>query len=408
MQEWLIYRTRSAGMVPTSAVVASTAVLALLVSGCAEPAPVQRPNLEAPNFITAAGDTVLLREALRIGRLDGPDEYTFAGIVWSLPTPDGGVILYDLESNEPTGEDGRIRQYDAEGRFVRRIGRPGEGPGEHRSFPMATLLTSGDLLIADQGLARFTRFDSAGKLVASWPGPPAIVELQADTDGGWFAATVTDHPQDKPRRIEYVRYDSLGAEVSRFPAPDVYHNGPMGGFGAVDVPNSAVAILPDGRMVSTRIDSLVVAISGPDGEVRVGAAHEPVAYLPEEAAARRAARSSLARRSGTDHPDVEIPLYKMVSGSLRTDPGGRILVRLRAPGFLGDTTGSLRPGQSPWREPYVVEIFDSAATHRGRLEAPRQISGLGGAFSDDAVWLVEEGESGELYLVKWVPDRVVW
>lgn len=392
----------------TRSAVASTAILALLVSGCAEPPPVQRPNLEAPSFITAAGDTVPLREALRIGRLDGPDEYTFAGIVWSLPTPDGGVILYDLESNEPTGEDGRIRQYDSAGRFVRRIGRPGEGPGEHRSFPTATLLTSGDLLIADQGLARFTRFDSAGKLVATWPGPPAIVELQADTDGGWLAATVTDHPRSKPRRIAYVRYDSLGREVSRVPAPDAYHNGPSGGSGAVDTPTSAVAILPDGRMVSNRNDTLVVVISGPDGEVRVAAPHEPVSYLPEEAAARRALIAGRAARARQSDPGVEVPHFKMVSSWLQADHGGRILVRLRTAGFLGDTTTSLQSNQTPWRESFAVEMFDSSAIHRGRLVAPRRISGRGASFSDNAVWLVEEGESGELYLVKWVPDAVAW
>src|SRR5690606_21309141 len=170
--------------------------------------------------------------------------------LWTLPTPDGGIILYDLETDDLYGNDGRIRQYDAVGRFVRYIGRPGEGPGEHRPFPLATLLTSGDLLIADQGLARFTRFDSAGKLVASWPGPPAIVELQAATDGGWFAATVTGLSQGKPRPIEYVHYDSLGNEVARFPAPDAYHDGPAGGSGPGPLPTSDVAILPDGRMVS--------------------------------------------------------------------------------------------------------------------------------------------------------------
>jgi len=390
------------------AIISRTACLTLLLAGCAEPPVPVRVSLEAPSFITASGDTVQMREALRIGQLDGPDEYTFAGILWTLPTPDGGVILYDLETDDVYGQDGRIRQFDAEGRFVRYIGRPGEGPGEHRPFPLATLLTSGDLLIADQGLARFTRYDSVGKVVASWPGPSAIVELQTATDGGWYAATVTGYSEGKPRRIEYVRYDSLGAEVARFTAPEVYHDGPAGGSGPGPLPTSDVAILPDGRMVSNRSDSLLVVISGRDGEVRVGAPHQPVAYQPGEADALRAAVAGIMMRSGRSPTQMEIPEFKPAVGGIRVDRGGRVLLVLRTQAYLGDTTATLRANQSPWREPMVGALFDSTATYRGRLVAPRHVIRRGASFSDDAVWLVEEGESGELYLVKWVPDSVVW
>lgn len=392
-----------AGFVPRLA----GGLVAVLV-GCAGEATPAPAVLDPPQFIASTGDTVAMQEELRIGRLDGPDEYTFAGIVWAVPTPEGGVILYDLETDDPYGTNGRVRQYDAAGRFVRRIGRRGEGPGEHGPFPMATLLRNGDLLLADQGLARFTRYDSAGGLVATWPGPTGIVEVQATPDGGWYGGIVTDHPRGRPRRIEYVRYDSLGAEVSRSPAPDAYHDGPMGGFGATDAPTSSVAILPDGRMVTTRNDSLVVVIEGPDGVVRVGAAHDPVTYLPEEADARGAAIRGAVARAGAGTPDVDIPRTKMVSGGMWTDRDGRILVRLRTAGFLGDTTMVRQANQSPWRESLALELFDSTATHRGRLVAPRHVLNRGAWFSDSAVWLVEEGESGELSLVKWVPMTEAW
>jgi hypothetical protein len=392
----------------THSIILPTACLTLLLAGCAEPPTPARASLDAPSFITAAGDTVPMREVLRIGRLDGPDEYTFAGVLWTLQTPDRGVILYDLESNDLTGEAGRLRQYDSAGRFVRRIGRPGEGPGEHRSFPMATLLTNGDLLIADQSLARFTRFNTLGNLVGTWPGPSAIVELQAATDGGWFAATVTGPSQGKPRRIEYLRYDSLGNEIARFPAPDAYHEGPAGPSGPGPLPTSDVAILPDGRMVSNRSDSLLVVISSQSGEVRVGAPHEPVAYKPGEADALRATVAGRATRARMPVSPIEILEFKPAVGGIRVDRGGRVVLLLRTEAYLGDTTATLRANQSPWREPMVAALFDSTATYRGRLVTPRHILRRGASFSDDAVWLVEEGESGELYLVKWVPESVVW
>ena len=239
-------------------------------------------------------------------------------------------------------------------------------------------------------------------------GPSAIVELQAATDGGWFAATVTGLSQGKPRPIEYVHYDSLGNEVARFPAPDAYHDGPAGGSGPGPLPTSDVAIRPDGRMVSNRSDSLLVMISGRDGEVRVGAPHQPVAYQPGEADALRAAVAGMMMRAGRPATRMEVPEFKPAVGGMRVDRGGRILLLLRTEGYLGDTTVTLRANQSRWREPMVGALFDSTATYRGRLVAPRHITRRGASLSDNAVWLVEEGESGELYLVKWVPDSVVW
>lgn len=382
--------------------------IAVLLLGCAtDPAPPTSP-LDAPIFVTASGDTVRMEEELRIGRLDGPDEYTFASINWTLPTLDGGVILYDLESSDGTGDNGRIRQFDATGRFVRYIGRPGEGPGEYNSFPDGTLLPDGSLLIADQSLARFTRYDLRGELVASWPGPPGIVELQPTPAGGWFAAIVTGHPEGKPRRIEYLRFDSRGREVDRFPASDAYHDGPWCGIGAVDCPTTTVAILPDGRMVSATNDSLLLTVAGPTGDVQVGVPHQPVAYQPEEAAARVAMYKAAMRRRGGNGSQVEFPEFKKVWTYVTADREGRILVRLRTPGFEVESEVPLRSNQTPWRESFTVEVFDSTLIHRGRLVAPRSTARSGASFASDALWLVHEGAAGELYLVRWRPQRDVW
>ena len=365
-------------------------------------------SADGPIFITAAGDTVRMHEELRIGQLSGPDEYTFALIVWTLPTPDGGVFLYDLESSDGRGENGRIRKFDAQGHSVRYVGAPGEGPGEYSSFPQGTMLRGGDLLIADQGLARITRYDTAGNLAASWPGPPAMAELKPATDGGWYVATVTDHPEGKPRHIDYVHYDSLGHEISRFPAPDAYLNGPNGGAGAVDNSTSDVTILPDGRMVTATNDSLSFLVSSPTGEVRVTAPWQPVAYLPEEREARRAMIAGLVKRAGGDPSGIEVPEFKKTFSAMTTDGNGRISFRMRTTGYKIEPETPLKPTQTPWHESFEVERFDSTLHHLGRLITPRQSIRANGTLGPDALWLVQEGPSGELYLVKWRPDRTAW
>lgn len=379
-----------------------------LVSACASPADVATTATDGPIFIAATGDTVRMHEALRIGRLHGTDEYTFSAIVWAIPTPDEGVLVYDLESSSGTGENGRIRKFDAQGRFVRYVGRPGEGPGEYSSFPDGVLLPDGDLLIADQGLARITRYDTAGKLVASWAGPPAIVELVAATDSGWYVASVTDHPNDKPRHIDFIHYDALGRETARFAAPDAYHNGPSGGVGAVDNSTSAVAILPDGRMISSTNDSLSFLVTSPTGEVRVTAPWQPVAYLAEEREARRAMLAGLVKRSGGNPSSIAIPEFKKAWSAMTTDARGHILFRVRTRGFKIEPETPLKPNQTPWHESFEVEVFDSTLTHRGRLATPPQSIRGNGTLGGNALWLVQEGDAGELYLVKWKPDAVLW
>jgi hypothetical protein len=142
--------------------------------------------------------------------------------------------------------------------------------------------------------------------------------------------------------------------------------------------------------------------------VRVGAPHEPVAYLPEEAKARSAMFAARARRAGGSGSTSEPPPFKKVFSSVITDADGRILVRLRTQGYETEPDVPLQPNQTPWREPFELEVFDSMLKHRGRLVAPRSATWRGASFTDNAAWLVHEGEAGELYLVKWRAPNPLW
>lgn len=88
-----------------------------------------------------------------------------------------------------------ILLFDAQGNFVRRLGRDGEGPGEYRSVAVAGY---GDtLVIQDQRLARITLLGVDGKLIRSFPsrccasGVPVGVSEQGmitvSYGSGWWA-----------------------------------------------------------------------------------------------------------------------------------------------------------------------------------------------------------------------------
>jgi len=64
--------------------------------------------------------------SVRIGVVEGAAEYQWTRPTAALRLPDGGFAVAE-------GTPAEIRVFDAGGSFVRRIGRPGDGPGEFRS-----------------------------------------------------------------------------------------------------------------------------------------------------------------------------------------------------------------------------------------------------------------------------------
>src|SRR5688500_6470978 len=87
-------------------------------------------NASAQNAVAGAGaptwgtSTRLVQE-LRIGQLEGAEQYTFGSVDGIAVGLDGAMFVYD-------GKVPIIRLYDATGKFVRNVGRAGEGPGEYR------------------------------------------------------------------------------------------------------------------------------------------------------------------------------------------------------------------------------------------------------------------------------------
>jgi len=376
----------------------------VLLAGCSDPAAVQRTSAATPVIVTGNGDTIPMREMFRVGVLDGDPNYEFNRISWLLARQDGGVLAHDMVSNT---KGGLIREYDARGRFVRVIGGLGDGPGEYDDFPQGTLLVDGSLLIVSQGQARITRFDSGGALTGTWPGPTAIVDVAPATDGGWYVARVSAHyPQEaKPRAITYFRYDRLGQLVDTLPAPAAYRDGPSaGGFG----PTAMTIVLPDGRFVSSRTDSIAFVVDGPTGSATYARPSNRARFTEEEKQAIVAQFATVTRMSGMKPQPMQIPDLKEAFWYMVSDPDGRILFLRRTAGFrIADTT-SLRPEESRWRGTLEIDVFDSSASYRGRLVTPRDVVNRVYAFGKGHLWLVHEGESGEQYLVRWEPARAAW
>ena len=97
--------------------------------------------------------------------------------------PDGLVCVADVLNNE-------VYLYDLAGRYVRTIGRPGQGPGE---FVQPTRLSStgGRIVVHEAGNRRFQFFDFAGKYVAGFRAFRGYRSFSSINDRIYAAPTLT-------------------------------------------------------------------------------------------------------------------------------------------------------------------------------------------------------------------------
>lgn len=103
-----------------------------------------------------------LEHDIEIGSLGGRDGApTFGHVTDLVGTPDGGVVVVDLQGP-------RVSRYSPDGDFLHQLGGVGDGPGEYRDISGAALMSDGTVLVRDPQRALMF-FDADGALVDEWP-----------------------------------------------------------------------------------------------------------------------------------------------------------------------------------------------------------------------------------------------
>ena len=110
------------------------------------------------------------RPIVDIGSLDGPPEYQLYRVADAARLPDGRIVVANRGS-------GQLRLFDADGTFLRAIGKEGDGPGEFRGLSAVWPYRADSILAWDSRHIRLTVFGPAGEygrdlsvaLQAGWP-----------------------------------------------------------------------------------------------------------------------------------------------------------------------------------------------------------------------------------------------
>jgi len=106
--------------------------------------------------------TLVFEEDLRFGADEASDDYLWAATSVTLTVDDAGhIFVGDPKTND-------IREFDAEGKFLRKIASEGPGPGELQALNRIQFLADGRLAVFEQKPmfpARIQYYDKDGKFL---------------------------------------------------------------------------------------------------------------------------------------------------------------------------------------------------------------------------------------------------
>jgi hypothetical protein len=159
--------------VPRRLLTPAVAALVALPAACGGGAPAaEGPTMRVDTVAgvahvhhTGRAPTVSLARTLSLGEAAALEEESpaeFGLIRTVVADADGRLYIADAHALE-------VRVFEADGRFLRALGRKGSGPGETEGFHGAVWLSPDTLVILDYGNARLGLLDPEGRYLGQWP-----------------------------------------------------------------------------------------------------------------------------------------------------------------------------------------------------------------------------------------------
>jgi hypothetical protein len=85
--------------------------------------------------------------SVKVGMLEGPEEYVIGRLAGTLLLPGDSILIADATAHE-------LRLFDPSGKFVRKIGRQGEGPGEFNWLTSVHAYAADSIIVMDHESSR--------------------------------------------------------------------------------------------------------------------------------------------------------------------------------------------------------------------------------------------------------------
>lgn len=366
-------------------------ILILAVLGCVE-----------GQVVEMSQGVLELREDLAIGSLASETSTDFGELVELALTSQGGVVVHDIYAST-------VLQFDERGHFIGRVGRAGQGPGEHDGVLGLVGLEDGSIAVysSDQRLIVYHPDGGFHGRRLPWRlGGDAELTLAG---GNLLLQAIAVPGSDRhPTQYRYIELDrSLTALDSlQLPEIDWIHEAQPGQSGIqpkkFEVPTSS------GWIVTGVSSRPTLRFATADGAVIQREFSWPAVPLQQaELAAWERDSKELRERSGRPERFPPPPRTKPVFSRLVATGSGTVWVVLAAPSIGPDLSvpeviGGLTPTPR-WLAPFRAVEVDNGG------EVLREVTGPIGfelrAANGDQLWGYRRGEFGEQYIVRMVvPD----
>lgn len=347
---------------------------------------------------------------VRIGTVDGDDEYLFDGI-WGL------VVLSDGRVVVANGGDQSVRWYDPDGRFLFQRGGAGEGPGEFSRLGAISVLSGDTVAAVDWSGRRFTLYGPNGELgrtvrIAGLTAPPDRVYRMSA--GEWILGTrgsSTAQLGGGPPEPGIYRFDSPILRISAdgeqvdtiglLPSSEVEIREMQGGFRFGPAPfgrTLSYAVANDHVLTGTADRFQFDLHSSSGRSVRsVRAPDVDVSMTPQIEAAYRQFRGE---RAASGPPDERAEAERSLAEMNMPDsvPAySSILVDSDGNAWVGEYRFDIRSAQQ-------FLVFDADGRFTGRASMPPSLRVM--AIRDGRVWGRHTDDLGVEYVVAHVLEEI--
>jgi hypothetical protein len=334
----------------------------------------------------------------RIGSIDGSPEYVFGSVYAAALLPNGTVVVSDTRA-------GHLAQYDHSGRFIRRIGRRGAGPGEFQA-PTWIQVRERDFVVFDAMLRRSSHFTFDGQYLEGRAGGETGLRHghSVEERHGYFSTSMLASlrsnaravlPQMLSRVIAARRGSTTRDTLLSVRSGSVYYFSDRG-----------AGILPYhfgwATQVATHGDSLLAVVDAMAGEV--------VVYRPEPSGLRRLrhVRLGLAPRA-VRNEDVRLVERRTREEVPRLLPPNAVTVPRAAAAVVGqalfDAAGNLWLRRWELTDPSSDDVYFVVPATGAAFQLRAPPGFIVTSFRGDLVAGVVRGEFDEhyvhIYRIRW-------
>ncbi|MGD2294540.1 MAG: 6-bladed beta-propeller [Candidatus Aminicenantes bacterium] len=175
------------------------------------------PVVKNPDQPIYPDEVVRFEEELTIGQAEGSEEYTLSHISSFDADDEGNIYILDMRPF-------CVKVYDKEGKFLRSIGRTGQGPGEFQIPYNIQVTDRNEVLVCDTGKGAILFFSSEGTFLEEIRNPILRLGLYAFVDtqkNVYFDRSFIQERQRKLLKLPppYEKYEEIVSREAPLRSP---------------------------------------------------------------------------------------------------------------------------------------------------------------------------------------------